>query len=176
MKKLTIQSTSKQTGNVGNMDHEISVKLPDGQRIDKSITLKLSNYWADGKTYPFNISREAAIELMLALDIILDVEEEILEDPRCSAQLLTDLLRVVKAAKNIKFIHLSSWDVLGKGEFYQYRDQGELVAALRRLAAHDHTCPKHPGASPPCSEDTCECYGRAMDLAGAYQSILDGRM
>jgi hypothetical protein len=59
---------------------------------------------------------------------------------------------------------------------FQYRDRGELHKAIKKLADFNHTCPKHPGASPPCSDDECECYGRAMDLAGAYQSILDGRM
>lgn len=35
-------------------------------------------------------------------------------------------------------------------------------------------CPKHPGASPPCNEDDCECH--KSGLGEAYQSILDGRM
>lgn len=37
-------------------------------------------------------------------------------------------------------------------------------------------CPYHPGAMPPCSEDGCKCYGRAMNMAQALQSIGDGRM
>ena len=76
MKKLTIQSTPAQPGNVGNMAHQITVNRQATHRAPQPVHLILSNYWSDNKAYDFNISREAAIELMLALDVILDVEEE----------------------------------------------------------------------------------------------------
>ena len=83
---------------------------------------------------------------------------------------LTAMFDIVEAVKGLKFVYLSSWDITNTGTSYQYRDTGELVSAIKKLTDLDHTCPKHPGACPPCSD------GRAMDLAGAYQSILDGRM
>lgn len=86
------------------------------------------------------------------------------------------VLAVVEAAQKTELLYFSERWPAGHGADYQYRDKGELHKALKALAALPHICPKHPGASPPCSEDACECYGRAMDLAGAYQSILDGRM
>lgn len=72
---ITICSTPQQVGNHGNIAHHLTVSGVSTAASKSCISLKLSNHWRDNKEYDFNISREAAADLMLALDVILSIDE-----------------------------------------------------------------------------------------------------